>query len=71
MCWVLLAALLSIVAVWLVTEAKGLIDEMRYWGPEDWCLFYFSIIVAIVWLLAKRDREQEWLKSRWRHYLDD
>ena len=70
--WVAFVALLAIVAGWLVTEVGGLIDEMRYWLPEDWCLFYFSIIVAIVWLLAKRDEEQEWAKSRRRLYsLDD
>jgi len=69
--WVCFVALLSVVTVWLVAEVRWLINEMHYWDPEDWCLFYFSIIVAIVWLLAERDREQEWLKSRCRHYLDD
>jgi hypothetical protein len=45
------------VTVWLVAEAKGLINEMHYWNPEDWCLVYLSIILAIIWFLAKGDEK--------------
>ena len=57
MCWVSFVALFSIVAVWLVSAALWLIDDMHYWFSEDWCLFYVLITVIVMWLLAKRDSD--------------
>jgi len=57
MCWVSFVALFSMVAVWLVSAALWLIDDMHYWLSEDWCLFYFLVIAVVIWLLAKRDSD--------------
>jgi hypothetical protein len=55
MCWVSFVALFSIVAVWLISAALWLIDDMHYWLSEDWCLFYVLVTATVIWFLAKQN----------------